>query len=183
MKLKKSSLKNSVRLPKVVSIPNELYQSLQGRYFIGQTETLTAGQGANAWGGLINPANSGVNLFLATFTVNNLSNKTFPAKFYVNTTPPGVASTSTLVSPANTTRPTKPKVKLKFVRSTRGVPSGGTNIFTREVPPSPILVDEQGKIIIPPGGSFVVFLPASSSTIKARIVLGWYEQPVNKNLN
>ncbi|WP_141136860.1 DUF6143 family protein [Paenibacillus herberti] len=58
MKLKKSGLKNSIRLPKVVSIPNVLYQSLQGKYFIGQTETLTIGQGANAWGGLINPATS-----------------------------------------------------------------------------------------------------------------------------
>gem|GEM_PF-5356770 len=34
-------MKNNVRLMKAVNIPKPLYQSLQGRYFVGQTEPIS----------------------------------------------------------------------------------------------------------------------------------------------
>lgn len=71
---------NNERFIKAVNIPNPLYQSLQGRYFVGQTETIRFGKGKNAWGGLINPSNSDVNLFVNAFTVTNHSNQPFIAE-------------------------------------------------------------------------------------------------------
>lgn len=53
---------NNERFNKAVNIPNPLYQSLQGRYFVGQTEHIRFGEGKNAWGGLVNPSESDVNL-------------------------------------------------------------------------------------------------------------------------
>jgi hypothetical protein len=55
-------------LKKVVSIPITLFESSQGEYFVGQSELLVFGQGNNAWAGLINPPNSGVNLHVNVFT-------------------------------------------------------------------------------------------------------------------
>jgi len=49
------STSNNDRFIKAVNITNPLYQSVQGRYFVGQTDTIRLEQGKNAWGGLINP--------------------------------------------------------------------------------------------------------------------------------
>ena len=168
----------SDRIPQVVSVPNPLFKSLQGKYFVGQTQTLTFGRGSNAWGGLINPKNSGVNLFVNAYTVTNFSSKTFPAKVFFNSFPPGNPMTSLLVSPANTSRLSIPKVKLQFVRSTTRIPRGGTNVFLREVSPKSTLAsDEDGKFIIPPGGSFVLFLAGPpSGIVKSRVAFGWWEE-------
>ncbi|UZM97807.1 DUF6143 family protein [Lysinibacillus sp. MHQ-1] len=41
---------NHDRMIKAVNIPNPLYQSLQGRYFVGQTEAICFGQGKKCLG-------------------------------------------------------------------------------------------------------------------------------------
>lgn len=180
MKSKKRLSKKGMysRIPKVVSIPNPLYKSQKGKYFVGQTQTLTFGPGTNAWGGLVNPKNSGVNLFVNVYTITNFSGYPFPSKVYFNTFPPGHPLTSRLVSPSNTTRVSIPKVKIQFVRSTTGNPTGGTNVFLREVSPRTTLVSEEdGKFIIPPGGSFILFLGGHpSGIVKARLAFGWWEE-------
>ncbi|ULO07660.1 hypothetical protein H1230_01910 [Paenibacillus sp. 19GGS1-52] len=166
------------RIPEVVTIPNPLFKSLEGKYFVGQTQILTFGRGTNAWGGLINPKNSGVNLFVNVYTVTNFSGKSFPAKVFLNSLPPGHPLTSRLVSPTNTSRNSIPKVKIQFVRSTMGIPRGGTNVFLRETSPKATLVSEEdGKFIIPPGGSFVIFLAGPrSGIVKSKIAFGWWEE-------
>ncbi|WP_379156261.1 DUF6143 family protein [Paenibacillus sp. sgz5001063] len=166
------------QIPKVVTIPNPLFESMEGKYFVGQTQLLTFGRGTNAWGGLINPKGSGVNLYVNVYTVTNFSNKTFPAKIFFNTFPPGHPLTSRLFSPANTTRSSIPKVKIQYVRSTAGIPRGGTNVFLREAPPQSTLASEEdGKYIIPPGGSFILFLSGPlSGIVKSRIAFGWWEK-------
>lgn len=170
-------MKHINKIPKVVDIPTPLFKSIQGKYFVGQTETLTFGKHTNAWGGLVNPKGSGVNMFVNVYTITNFSTKTFPAKIFFNCVPPGHPSTSKLVSAANTTRLFTPKAKLQFVKSTTGVPKGGTNVFLREVAPKTTLVSEEdGKFIIPPGGSFIVFLTGPrSQMVKANVALGWWE--------
>jgi hypothetical protein len=171
--------------PKVVTIPNPLFKSQEGKYFVGQTQILTFGRGSNAWGGLINPKDSGVNLFVNVYTVTNFSSKTFPAKVFFNSFPPGHPITSQLVSPANTSRNSVPKVKIQFVRSTTRIPRGGTNVFLREVSPKATLASEEdGKFIIPPGGSFVLFLAGPlSGIVKSRIAFGWWEERRKASFN
>lgn len=70
-KTKKTKVKGKkLRTPQVVSLPNPFAKSVERKYFLGQTETLTLG---NGWGGLINPLDSKVKLFVNVFTVINLS--------------------------------------------------------------------------------------------------------------
>ena len=171
----------------VVNIPNPLYQSLQGKYFIGQTPTLFVGNGSNAWAALINPESSHKNLFFNVFTISNFSLNIITAELWLNTTPPGNPATSSSISPTNTAFTPKPdhKVLLQYVQSTGGIPSGGVNILDRIVPPYTTLVSEEdGKIIIPPGGNVLLFLRSSSiETINAIIAYGWWETREELNLS
>ncbi|HZW81870.1 MAG TPA: DUF6143 family protein, partial [Candidatus Deferrimicrobium sp.] len=124
----------SIILPKkpleVVTIPNPLSKSLQGKYFAGQTESLTFSNTTNAWGALINPNDSGVKLFANVFTITNFSDKPFLVQIWFNTNPPGTGIVSTKISPADTALvpPPVPKVQVQFNQSVSGVPVGGVNV-------------------------------------------------------
>ncbi|MDD2432449.1 MAG: DUF6143 family protein [Clostridia bacterium] len=167
---------------KVISIPNPLAKSIQGKYFAGQTESLSFSNTTNAWGALINPIDSGVNLFANVYTITNLSDKPFLVQIWFNTNPPGTGTISTKVSPANTalTPHPIPKVKVQFNQNVNGIPLGGINVFDRIVPPGTTLASEEdGKFIFPPGGNWVLFLtaPGPVTTIFSAIVaLGWWEE-------
>ena len=167
---------------KVVSIPNPLSKSIKGKYFVGQTEALVLGQDFNAWGGLINPPNSGVNLFINVYTVTNFSETPFLAQIWFNTTPPGIGVSSDKVSAGNTTISPLPmsKIKLQYVQSVSGFPNGGVNVLDRLVGPKGTLASEdEGKWIIPPGGNFIVFLVSPGvELIKALIAFGWWEEKI-----
>ncbi|SDI08963.1 DUF6143 family protein [Desulfosporosinus hippei] len=176
----------SIFLPKrpleMVSIPNTLSKSLQGKYFIGQTESLTFSNTTNAWGALVNPNNSGVNLFANVYTISNFSDKPFLVQLWFNTDPPGIGAPSTKVSPANTAlipHPV-PKVDVQFNQNVTGVPVGGINVFDRIVSPGATLVSEEdGKLIFPSGGNLVLFLTSPGSvpmTFSAIVAFGWWEE-------
>lgn len=168
------------RFVKSVNIPNPLYQSLQGRYFVGETETIRLGKGKNAWGGLINPLNSDVDLYVNAFTITNHSNKPITAEIWFNPEPLGNPMISNKVTPANTTLSPlpKPRVKIGFAELIDGFPKKGVNSFKRIVPPQSTLVsDEDGKFIFPSGGSFVIFLVSPNNEIvKSEIAFGWFEK-------
>lgn len=51
-------------LQQVVSIPNPLYKSLKGIYFIGQTPSLFISDSSNAWAALVNPRKPNKDLFV-----------------------------------------------------------------------------------------------------------------------
>ena len=166
-------------LQQVVDITNPLYQSLQGKYFIGQTPTLFVGNNNHAWAALSNPPDSHKNLFFNVFTISNFSSNTISAELWLNTVLSGDSASSSLISPANTAFTPKPdhKVQLLYVQSTGETPSGGVNIFDRIVSPYTTLASEEdGKIIIPPGGNVLLFLKSSChETINAIVAYGWWE--------
>lgn len=179
-------LKGSTNKPiEVVSIPNPLSKSIKGRYFAGQTEILILGQGFNTWGGLINPSNSGVNLFVNVYTVTNFSEIPLLAQIWFNTKPPGMGVISDKVTPGNTTLSPLPvpKTELQYVQSVSGFPTSGVNAFDRLVGPKGTLASEDdGKWIIPPGGNYIVFLVSpGAELIKALIAFGWWEEKI-KNI-
>lgn len=181
VKTKKGGLTGAkTRTPQVVSLPNPFAKSVEGKYFIGQTEILTLGEGKYSWGGLINPSDSGVKLFANVFTVTNLSAEPLMARIWLNPDLPGEGKTSTKVSPSNTSiQPLpQPRVMLKYEESTTLFPTGGVNVFNREVPPfSTIVGEEDGKYIFSPGGSFVLFMEKTSLGLAtARIAFGWWEE-------
>ena len=78
----------NIKPQEVVSIPVSLFESMQGKYFVGQTETLWVGNGLNAWAGLVNPCNSDVNLYANVFTISNFSDDYLTAEIWLNTNLP-----------------------------------------------------------------------------------------------
>lgn len=164
----------------VVTISNPLYKSLKGIYFVGQTPFLVTSDCSNAWAALVNPVDSKVNLFVNVITFSNFSSDPITAAIWLNSTPPGKAATSTLVSASNIAiKPNStPKALIQYVKSTDDNPKGGVNVFDRIVSGNSTLVSEEdGKFIIPPGGNFLVFLTSDSyDKAYARIALGWWEQ-------
>ncbi len=170
-------------LKKAVNIPISLFESIEGRYFVGQTDLLNFGNETNAVGRLYNPTHSQVNLFVNVITISNITQTDFLAQIWFNAELPETGTVSRLVTPTNTVlcpRP-RPEVLLQFAQNLQGTPSGGVNPFDRVIPPITTVVDEEdGKFILPPGGSFAVFLVGQGSTLlQARIALGWWETKIN----
>jgi hypothetical protein len=172
-------------LKKTVNIPISLFESLEGRYFVGQTEVLTFGNGTNAVGRLFNPTHSQVNLFVNVITISNITQTDFLAQIWFNAELPEKGTVSKLVTATNTVlcpRP-KPEVVLQFAQQLQGTPSGGVNPFNRVIPPITTVVDEEdGKFILPPGSSFAIFLVGQGSVpLQARIAFGWWETRIKNS--
>lgn len=182
-----SILKKSVcgQLIKTIDIPIELYKSLRGEYFIGYADNLGFGKGTSAWARLYNPPDSGVNLHVNVWTVTDVSQSAFRAQFWFNAVPPGVPSESQFVTPSNTAiqpQP-KPRIKLQYATKVTGEPTGGIKAFVRRGQPETTLVEtENGKLIFPPGGSFLVFLSNPETpdiAVSGRVAFGWWEERIS----
>ncbi|MEL4106934.1 DUF6143 family protein [Oscillospiraceae bacterium WX1] len=169
---------------KSVDIPIELYESTLGKYFIGYADNLILGNGTNAWARLYNPPCSGVNLHVNVWTVTDISGVPMRAQFWFNAVPPGIPEDSPLVTPANTALSPLPipKVRVQLASSVSGDPQGGVKAFVRRCEPEVTLVEtENGKLIFPPGGNFLVFLSLAEnplSTAHGRVAFGWWEEPL-----
>ena len=169
---------------KNVSVPMELYESLKGNYFIGYADNLSFGNGTSAWARLYNPPESGVNLYANVWTVTDISTAPFRAQFWFNAVPPGIPIDSYDVTPSNSAifPAPEPKVKLQLASNITGEPTGGVKAFVRRGQPEVTLVEtENGKLIFPPGGSFLVFLSISDVpdvAASGRIAMGWWEESI-----
>lgn len=166
-----------------ISLPVSLAKSLQGKYFAGSSDPLHLGNSTRAWAGLVNPCHSGVNLFVNVFTVTNVSPTPFDAEIWLNAVPPSHPQISETISPTNTALYPlpEPQVKLQFGEGVINSPAGsGIQLFIRRVPGESTLVSEEdGKFIIPPGGSFILFLTnpeVTNVTIDTRVAFGWWEE-------
>ena len=172
-------------MAKSVNIPIELYESSKGRYFIGYADHLNFGNGTSTWARLYNPPQSGVNLYVNVWTVTDISDAPFRAQFWFNADPPGTPSESP-ITPSNSAiwPPPEPRIKLQSSSNVTGEPIGGIKAFVRRGTPGTTLVEtENGKLIFPPGGSFLVFLSLPDDpTISpsGRIAFGWWEEPISK---
>lgn len=169
---------------KTVGLPIELYESMQGKYFIGYSDALSIKAGTSAWARLYNPRQSGVNLYVNVWTVTDLSDSPFRAQFWFNADPPGNTAESSLVSPSNLAfRPIpRPRVRLQEASDVHGEPEGGVNAFARWGEPGTTVAEtENGKLIFPPGGSFLVYVTLTAAAWiygTARIAFGWWEQKI-----
>ena len=170
---------------KTVDIPIELYESIKGKYFIGYADNLTLGSNTSCWARLYNPRQSGVNLHVNVWTVTDISQAPFRAQFWFNAEAPGKPKESTLVTPSNTAiRPApRPRVRLEQASDVVGEPEGGVKAFVRRGEPGVTLVEtENGKLIFPPGGNFLVYLSIENTpniSAEGRIAFGWWEEPIH----
>lgn len=170
----------------IVDITNPGYNAQLGRYFVGQTGELEFGNGYNAWGGVINPVYSGINLFFDIFTITNFSDASYTSEIWLNADTPQDALISSTVTPSNQgiTPPPKPRAVLKYIDYLTEPMSKGVNIFDRIVTPNSTLVSDshQGSIILGPGGSFSILLNSpGKQLIKGTIVLTWWEEKIYSN--
>lgn len=174
--------RRNVKYPEIVNIPVSLFQSMQGRYFVGQTETLFVDNKSNAWASLVNSCSSNVNLYANVFTISNFSDNYVTAEIWLNTNNPEKWCVSHKVSPTNTALNPLPKnkVDIRFVKSTAELPQNGVNVYKRIVAPNTTLVgEEDGKFIEPPCGNYTLIIKSSSSQIsKVIVAFGWWEKPI-----
>lgn len=96
-------------------MPYPLYLSLQGKYFVGYADNnMQFSNGSIAWAGLINPINSGVNLFVYVWTVTNIGQAPLMARRWFNADPQGQPVKSEFVTPVNTALYPLPKPRVKL---------------------------------------------------------------------
>lgn len=177
-------LMNNKKQPQTVNaLPENVYHSHLGEYFLGQTDIISFGGGYKAWGALVNPAASGVNMFLNAYTISNFSSGPLTAEGWLSAILPGIRKTSPYFAAGNQTiiPPPLPKVKIQNASFVSGNPRGGTYTFVRRVEPSETLTkhDFQGMYIIPPGSSLALFfLSPGNLKVSARVAFGWWEEKV-----
>jgi hypothetical protein len=165
----------------VIVLSDAVYHSYLGKYFLGQTDMLTFGNSHNAWGALVNPADSNVNMFLNAYTVSNFSNEPLTAEGWLSSRLPGEAKLSTSFSAGNQSISPLPipKVEIQNASFVSKTPAGGTYTFVRRVEPNQTLTkhDFQGMYIIPPGSSFALFfLSPGKNHVQTRVAFGWWEE-------
>lgn len=176
---------NPCRLPTQVAVmANSLYHSLQGQYFVGYADNMFFEKDKNAWAALVNPCDSGVNLFVNVWTVTDLYEPPIRTQIWFNASLPGDPIQSRLVTPSNTAlRPLpEPKIRLMQASNVVGTPEGGVKGFVRRtLPGETVVAEEDGKFVIPPGGNFAVFLsnPEGTNTpASVRVAYGWWEERI-----
>jgi hypothetical protein len=168
-------------ITQVASMPYPLYLSLQGNYFLGSTKELRFGKGKNAWAGLFNPSNSGVNLHVYFWGVSNTGNTPIRAQIWFNSDPPGQPTGEATVTPANTALCPPPKTKIKFLyaNNVTGDPEGGIKAFVRRAQAgSTISAVEDGKFVMKQGGSFLIALGTPETPDepgRATVGFAWFE--------
>ena len=165
----------------VTILPENVYHSYLGEYFLGQTGLISFGGGYNGWGSLVNPVDSKVNMFLNAYTITNYSNESLTAEAWLSSKLPGTRKTSPHFAAGNQAiiPPPVPKVEIESASFVSGKPQGGTYAFVRRVEPMVTLTkhDFQGMFIIPPGSSFsLLFLSPGKRQVHARVAFGWWEE-------
>ena len=167
-----------------VNVPISLMKSIEGKYFIGTAPNLRFGNATNAWARLYNPPNSGVNLFVNTWTVSDIYSTPYSVQIWFNSTPPGFIQYSQSVTPSNLAISPQPQshIQLQYAIAVRGLPSGGVQAYGRYgLAGTTINSEEEGKFIFPPGGSYLIFISNPQNPTlpgSGNISFGWWEEPI-----
>ncbi|MBP1754533.1 MAG: hypothetical protein H6Q59_931 [Firmicutes bacterium] len=166
---------------KAIVLKDSVYHSYLGKYYLGQTEIISYGGDLGAWGGLFNPPDSDVNMFLNAYTISNFTDQPITAEGWLSSKLTGKVDVSCHYAAGNQAivPPSQPMVQIKSANFVSDNPKGGTYTFTRRVEAGITLTkhDFQGMYIIPPGSSFALFfLPPGDKLIKIKIAFGWWEE-------
>lgn len=171
-----------------VSIPFSLMKSIEGKYFVGSADNMPFGNATNAWARLYNPPNSGVNLYVDTWTVSDILTTPYRVRIWFNSTPRGLIEYSQNVTPSNLTIVPQPRshILLQYAISVNGFPTDGIEAYVRYGLASTTITSvEEGKFIFPPGGSFMVSLSnpeRPTVPVTGSVSFGWWEEPISYSL-
>lgn len=170
--------------PTVATMPNALYHSLKGQYFVGYADNLFFEQDKSAWVALANPVHSGKLLFVNVWTVTQGLGSPVTIEIWFNAKLPGEYTVSPFVTPADTAIHPLPKPRVMILQASNviGQPEGGAKAFIRRsIPGETMVSEEEGKFVIPPGGSFAIFLThpeGQPGPVTGRVAYGWWEEPI-----
>lgn len=171
-------------ITQVADMPYALYLSLQGKYFAGFAPDVQFVNGKYGWAGLVNPADSCINLHVYVWTVTNFDESPLNAEIWFNTKTPESSTISEFITPANTAicPLPRPRVRILQANNVSDYPQCGNRIFIRKVLSEVTIVGEEvGRFIFPPGGSFSILLStteASDPSGIANIAFGWWEEEI-----
>ncbi|WP_424769243.1 DUF6143 family protein [Paenibacillus sp. sgz302251] len=164
----------------VVNVTNPLIKSLEGKYFLGETDQLNPTDSNRTWGALINPPHSGVNLYLDIYVLSNLSDDHLVSQICFCSSLPTHAQQSHEVSTSNLTLQPKPlsRGQVQFGSSLDTTALAATPVSTRVVPAySSVSSKKAGHWIFGPGQAILFTLTSSMShPAPAVISIGWWEE-------
>lgn len=174
---------NIKKFDREVSISYPLYQSIKGKYFIGETPQIKTST-PYMLVALVNPSSSNSVIYLNAITVTNIAGSNISAEFYLRSSIQN-GTQSSLVSCVNTgVYPAPiPNGQIQYLSTVQSPPSDGVSIFNRIVSPYASLPIDGGQIILAPGSCLIVFLggfiplPVGNNAI---VAFGWWEEPFEK---
>jgi hypothetical protein len=164
----------------VVNLTNPLNKSLQGKYFLGETDQLNPTDSNRTWGALINPPNSDVHLYLDIYVLSNLSDDKLVSQICFCSSLPTHGKQSHEVSTANLTlnpRP-MPRGQVQFGSGLDTTALAAIPVSTRVIPAySSVSSEKAGHWIIGPGQAILFTLTSSMNhPAPAVISIGWWEE-------
>lgn len=164
------------------NVPYAMAMASQCRYYLGQTEKITAGAGVQGFGALANPFRSGVQLYVNDWFLTNLSGEPLEAHIWFGKTASiHGAKPSSHVTPGfmQLSPCPAPQGQILFGSGGTDVQRDGIVAATRILPPrSTIESKKSGHWILGPGMSMLIRVPASEEPASFLFSVGWWEQPV-----
>ncbi|GED33652.1 DUF6143 family protein [Brevibacillus centrosporus] len=172
----------SDQTPKQIHVPYPMSIAAHCKYFLGQTEKITAGGEIQGFGALSNPFRSGVILFVHSWQLTNYSEHPAEVQIWFGKTESITgAKTSTAVSAsyAQLSACPPPQGKILFATGDNVLPRGGAAVTTRMVPPmSTIEAKLNGQWMLGPGMTMMAVLPAEEKSSIILFSTSWWEQSV-----
>lgn len=164
----------------VVDYTHPLSKSLQGKFFVGETDQLQPTDSNRTWAGLINPPYSGVNLYLDMYVISNLSADPLVSQICFCQSLPANAQLSHEVSAANLAFQPKPLPcgQVQFGESLETASLSAVPVSTRVIPPYSSTASEKlGHWIIGPGTAILFTLTGTFDHPNPAVVsFGWWEE-------
>jgi hypothetical protein len=164
----------------VVNLTNSLNKSLQGKYFLGETDQLNPTDSNRTWAALINPPHSGVNLYFGMYVLSNLSDDKLVSQICFCSNLPTHGKQSHEVSTANLAfHPSPlPHGQIQFGSSLDTTHLAATPVSTRVIPSySSVSSEKDGHWIIGPGKAILFTLTSSMDHPSPAVIsFGWWEE-------
>ncbi|WNC16044.1 DUF6143 family protein [Brevibacillus brevis] len=170
------------QLTRQLNVPYAMTMAAGCKYFLGQTEKMTAEADAQGYGALANPFRSSALLFVNGWHFTNFSDHPLEVQFWFGKTESIIgAKTSPGVSPGYVQITPCPPSQGKILFSTGGteLPRGGAVAMTLLVPPmSTMGTETNGQWILGPGMAMLAHVPPSGKQAAFLFSTSWWEQSV-----
>ncbi|MCA0756548.1 hypothetical protein KP806_15945 [Paenibacillus sp. N4] len=165
----------------VVNLTTPFVKSMQGKYFLGETDQLNPTDSNRTWGALVNPPGSGVNLYVDIYVISNLSDDKLLSQICFCSSLPANGMQSHEVSSANLALHPKtvPHGQIQFGSYLDTDAFEAVPVSTRVVPAySSVSSEKSGHWIIGPGKAVLFTLTSAlNHPAPAVISFGWWEEP------